>query len=331
MAVTLNLKASKNFFELFPSVGMNWAPSIRTMLKDAEIYYQTHCFDVLVKVEANKFHIARFETQHTGALMQGLLGNKPMLELSKSVAFTIKHFANKLTNNDSYSAGVFSVAANACTMQHSTVEGYAKFLEYMGDSKACPAAHKPKVQTTPKPQGLDFNKLEAAVAETPEGNQKPLVEEGNQGEVASVSMGHGIYKEAVVYKKAKHDEHKNVGAVHLTVVEALGQRTVGTNPTSIYYVCGLNSLLNAAYRMKGDTFSFRVAAPKGVTLTKTAPMVERIIGCGLDVHYDGEKFDYASLHFSGMNYKSSRRVLGAMLADLDIFSPHECSLEIRES
>lgn len=327
MGVTLNLKSSTNLLELFGGFGDVFSSDDLAMLAQAEIYYQTHCFDLLLPRETDGGKVmvcARFTTSQTGALMQGMLGKTPMMELRKSVTYCLKHiltlyYAPNLTATGDMQHQV----ASSVNMAMASVHHYFNFLELVSDTKACPTAHKPAVPNTApsktkKEPLLDFSKLDVAAA-----HDALAVNSGIKHHLVS----HGIYKVNCAYYEADLEEHSKHPTVALGVAEALGQRVRGTSANSVYIVAGVSKTFNVAYRVKGSGFSVRVESANA-TYTKTSKVLDALVGCGLDLSFNGNKFTHASLHFEGMNHKSCKRVLGAILSDLDLFAPHQSSAAV---
>lgn len=325
MAVTLNIKTSKTLLELFSGLD-SLSYEYKSVLNKAQIYYQTHCFDILLE-RAQDMVCVRFATPQTGSLMQGMLGKAPHQALQKSVAYCLKAVLTTYFNQDAKAGtDVNSIPAESTHATIGITHGYYDFLKIIGDEKATPSEHKPKETQEPKavkPVGLDFSKLEQkAAAAYADVKNTPI------GEVTK--LGHGIQLVETTYKEAVYPDHTKADVVSLSVACALGQRVRGTSANSVYYVCALGTCCNLAYRLSGDSFSIRLESVSNQKFSKTSSIIDKILGAGMDVVYTNSGvLSHASIHFEGMDYKKARRVLGAVMADLAMFQPSEMCLTVK--
>ena len=317
MSVTLNIKSSKSFVELFPKVPMtSYQLSI---LAEAEIYYQPHCFDVLIpccyevqSTGASTALYVRFHCKNTGLLISGALGNTIKQQLAKSVNHVWKQLAPYIVSvNKPYAfdvnEGHVSTNVNITYGMHAS---YADFLVSINDIKAIPKDMAPVAE------------VPVAAALTPP-------------EEIGEEQTHVVDKP---YKCATAGHMKDGPVLSLSVATALLQKVRGSGPDAVYLTCGMSQLLNAAYRYKNNVLSVRVEPPKGMNHTEASSTVKDIQGCQLSMHFKQPKtytelpvMDYASIHLVDLNYKQARRVLGAIMADLEIFKPHEMTLELKDS
>ncbi|MGI4991057.1 hypothetical protein ACRXCV_00375 (plasmid) [Halobacteriovorax sp. GFR7] len=267
--------------------------------------------------------IFRVRSHVVGSLMSGMLGKQPLLDLTKGVGYFLKHVITLLSTYEELTYSTETLAAQNCSAVIAVTESYFKFLDDVGEANACPKKYKPAV-TAPdeeKAEGLklDFSKLDPVAAESNIEAQDKSVE--------LIHLGHGIVKhsEDVITVDVLHEKAE---PVKLSVAVALGQKVKGTAVNSVYRVAALGTMYKLACRLQDTTFSVRVEPSENVTIAKGSAYHNKLNDAGLDVVMDAtsKKVLYASLHFEGMDYKSSKRVLGAIVADLECFKPSQILL-----
>lgn len=309
MAVTLNIKAQQNPKELFKGM-IPAGDLLNNCLDDCEIWYQKSSFDLIMKLELDGVPVvycARIIYDKTGPLMAGTLGLKPLADFGTSFKYLLKRVSVhlvKIEQDYDLNGSAISMKATNASGVHGLYSSYANFLTVIGDVKAIPQGQSSDLNK--KPTVLDFSKLEAHVAAS-------KVDNFNQ-QSATIVTSDG-----------------NTPPVRLSQVEALGQAALGSSSTSVYYVAAIGPMVALAYRLNlaSKTLSIRVEPRASVKLASGCEIAEKIKSADLTPYSEEGNLDYASLHVSVMSVKEARRVLGAVVADLDMFSPAGMDLKIK--
>lgn len=292
MALTMNVKSTKSFYDLFPSMFTAATSNHKMMIdycKSSEVYYQPKCIDILIPVEVGSssyMYCIRVNTPLAGALMSGNIGKAPKQELAKGLKYLLSGAATDLTNGglealkiDNAVVGTMSGQVGTC--DYGLYFNYPSFLKAVGDAKATP---KGMQETAPKDGLLDFSKLQSA--------------------------GGGEFKK-------------------LTAASELGQPVQGTSSDSVYRVAALTTMLAVAYRYssKQSRISIRLEPRKGNKFNSGSPLWATAQGAGMDVHFNEA---YASCHILVKSIKQARRVLGAILSDLEL-ETNKISFQIKDT
>lgn len=145
MAVTLNVKSSKNITEL---LNLAYEGEVLDYLKSGTVYYQMNCLDIVIPVDASvkdtKEYCIRIHTDLTGALMAGSIGKSPLMEMTKGTKYLLSNAAVDLKQVDTLKANLGttkltgSIGYSLCGLY----SNYAEFLKAIGDVKATPKYYK---------------------------------------------------------------------------------------------------------------------------------------------------------------------------------------------
>lgn len=315
MAMSLNVKSAQNGFSLFGHMFQGTGNLFaRDCLQNCDIWYQQKGFDMLITVDldgSELLYCARIEYDKTGQLMSGMLGNKPMLEFTKSFKYLFKAILVNIENcaDSKINQGLSELKGQTAVAKHGLYSNYANFLVMLGDTKAIPKDMKSDISETPSPVGLDFNKLEGKMA-------------------AMYAVGDADFtKEETTIVSCK-----GTGTpVPLCHAEALGQAVRGTSEGSVYYVAAISSIVALAYRfdINAKRLSIRVEPRKSTKLNIMSSAVSALKDAELITQAEGDNLKYASLHLQIDNAKSARRVLGAVIFDTLLFKPAGVNLEVK--